>query len=530
MNDLASSQTWRTALSRREAVTLSELFTVSPDRSLGMQVTCADLLIDYSRQLVDDLTMDLLVAAADECRVEDRLSEMFAGESINVSENRSVGHVALRMHRDENFPVAGRNVVPDVHANLEAMADFAEGIRSGRYTGSTGKRITTVVNIGIGGSDLGPVLLDEALWSLHHENIRCVFVSNVDPADLDFHLSGLVPEETVVIVASKTFTTSETLANAEVAVGWIHSALGDRGVERHVVAVSADPRAVASSGLGISTVFSMWDWIGGRFSIASAVGLAAMIAVGAEAFGDFLEGMHDVDVHVRSTRGRDNGPLVLALLAIWNRTALGHSTRAVIPYAFGLRKLPAYLQQLVMESNGKGIGRDGSPIEMPTSAVIWGDAGTNAQHAFMQLLHQGTEVVPVDFIGFATTVAGSSNPRHKVLFMNMVAQAQALAFGRAADSREPHRHFPGNRPSTVIVSRELSPRTLGQIIALYEHAVFFEGVLLGINSFDQWGVELGKEMATTLLASPSQVDASESISATAARRLVAWFESATAQT
>ncbi|MFM7127624.1 MAG: glucose-6-phosphate isomerase, partial [Actinomycetota bacterium] len=375
-----------------------------------------------------------------------------------------------------------------------------------------------VVNIGIGGSDLGPVLLTEALRPYVGPSVDCRFVSNVDPADLADQLTGLDPAETMVIVVSKTFTTAETLANAAAARAWLGRAVGVEGAGEHLAAVSADPRAVSDFGIPGSRTFPMCEWVGGRFSIGSAVSLAAMIAVGPAAFREFLVGQRDIDRHVSAATSRGNVPLLLALIGLWNRCVLGFPTRAVLPYSYDLRSLPAYLQQLIMESNGKGVRLDGTVPPFPTSPVIWGGAGTDAQHAFMQFLHQSTDVVPVDFIGFARSQDGDAD-RQSVLFLNMVAQAEALARGRRDDSR-PHRSFPGGRPSTVLVAPTLTPRALGNIVALYEHAVFYEGVVLGINSFDQWGVELGKEMAHSL---GSGGTADGSVSLPGAAGLLSWF-------
>jgi glucose-6-phosphate isomerase len=366
----------------------------------------------------------------------------------------------------------------------------------------------------------------------------CRFIGNVDPADLTSNLVDLDPAETLFIVSSKTFTTVETLMNAKAAVNWLSQHLGEGAVARHLVAVSADAEAVRRSGIGAGTVFPLWDWVGGRFSVGSAVGLSVMIEAGPDVFRDMLAGMRDVDQHVRHAEPSRNAPLLMALIGIWNHSVLGFPTRAVIPYAHALRRLPAYLQQMMMESNGKSVRLDGSPVGLESSAVIWGDQGTNAQHAFMQLLHQGTSVVPVDFIGFARTVAHSDETdieaertlsMNRTLFMNMIAQAQSLAFGRnessiPTDEPGPHRSFPGNRPSTVIVSRELTARTLGQLIAVYEHTVFYEGVLLGINSFDQWGVELGKQMASELMDSSDVTNAQDSLVGRTAQSLLEWFD------
>lgn len=458
--------------------------------------TLGELLVDLSRHSLDDAVLDALYAVADERRVDEAWKRMCSGDHINTSEDRAVGHVALRREEGEPFVVDGRDVVPVVHDTLRRMGEFAEAVRAGRVLGATGRPIRSVVNIGIGGSDLGPVLLTEALRPYMTASVTCRFVSNVDPSDLADQLTGLDPAETLVIVVSKTFTTAETLANAVAARDWLRRGVGDTGAGEHLVAVSADLGAVSGAGVAVSRTFPMWEWVGGRFSIGSAVSLAAMIAVGPSVFGDFLAGQRDVDRHVTAATLRQNVPLLVALIGLWNRCVLGYPTRAVLPYSYDLRSLPAYLQQLIMESNGKGVRLDGTAPPYPTSPVIWGGAGTDVQHAFMQFLHQSADVVPVDFIGFARSHHGDP-ARQSVLFLNMVAQAEALAHGRR-DAARPHRSFPGGRPSTVVVAPALTPRALGNIVALYEHAVFFEGVVLGINSFDQWGVELGKEVARSL--------------------------------
>lgn len=475
-------------------------------------------MVDVSRQLLDDDVLGALYAVAAERRVDEAWGRMCSGVHINTSEDRAVGHLALRCGEGETFTIDGRDVVPVVHETLRRMGAFAEAVRAGRMLGATGKPIRAVVNIGIGGSDLGPVLLTEALRPYVGSSVDCRFVSNVDPSDLADQLAGLDPAETLVIVVSKTFTTAETLANAVAARDWLGRGVGAEGAGEHLVAVSADPRAVSGFGIALSRTFPMWEWVGGRFSIGSAVSLAAMIAVGPAAFGEFLAGQRDIDRHVSAAPLRGNVPLLLALIGLWNRCVLGFPTRAVLPYSYDLRSLPAYLQQLIMESNGKGVRLDGSVPSYPTAPVIWGGAGTDAQHAFMQFLHQSADVVPVDFVGFARSHDGDVS-RQSVLFLNMVAQAEALARGRRDDAR-PHRSFPGGRPSTVLVAPTLTPRALGNIVALYEHAVFFEGVVLGINSFDQWGVELGKEMAH-FLGSGGVADGSGSLPG--ATELLGWF-------
>jgi glucose-6-phosphate isomerase len=454
--------------------------------------------------------------------------QMAQGDPINFTEDRAVGHMALRSPRGQSYVIGGRDVASDVHRVLDQMSAFAQSVRSGEHLGSTGLRIRTVVNIGIGGSDLGPVMVYEALRSDRTGDIDCRFVANVDPADLADNLRGLDPAETLFVIASKTFTTVETLANARAARAWLVSQLGEAAVEKHFVAVSTNTAAVQAFGIDTKNMFEFWDWVGGRYSVPSAIGLSVMIAIGPEVFGEFLGGMHEMDLHARRAEGRDNAPLILALLNVWNTAALGARSRGIIPYSYDLRRFPAYLQQLIMESNGKSVRKDGSRVRYPTSPVIWGEPGTNGQHAFMQLLHQGTDIVPVDFIGFARSTE-SDRERTELLFTNMLAQSQALAFGRSIEQlpdqqHREHRVFDGNRPSTTIVAQKLTPAILGQLIALYEHVVFFEGAIWDINSFDQWGVELGKELATSLgvrlTDSPSQ-DHRELDSST--HTLMSWF-------
>ena len=531
VRSLDSSPSWARAISFAPPRTLAELFAVDEDRETTLVLSAGDLMVDVSRQQVDNPIFEALVSAAQECQVGEALQRMLSGAPINVTEQRSVGHMALRMPEGERFNIDGVDVVPEIHTTMNRMSNFAEGVRSGTLTGATGHAFTAVVNIGIGGSDLGPRMVHDALGPYRHERLRNRFAANVDPEDLAAQLSDLDPARTLIIVSSKTFTTTETLMNAKIAVEWIRSHLGDSAVSAHIVAVSADERAVRASGLGAEIVFPMWDWVGGRYSLGSAVGLSVMLAIGPKAFREILDGMRDIDEHVLQSELSRNAALVMALIGIWNHAVLGYATRAVIPYSYGLRALPAYLQQLIMESNGKSIRIDGSPVALATSPVIWGDAGTNAQHAFMQLLHQGTEVVPVDFIGFVQSRGepnASTLESQRILYLNMVAQAQALAFGRSTGTDgippAPHRTFTGNRPSTIIVAPRLTPRVLGQIIALYEHTVFYEGILLGLDSFDQWGVELGKEMASTLMSASGVPTDQESAAERAGQRLVTWFD------
>ncbi|MGA0877698.1 MAG: glucose-6-phosphate isomerase [Ilumatobacteraceae bacterium] len=494
MNDLETTAQWQRLFA------LARPGSTAAGIDLGCVFQVGDLLIDASRQVVDADVLDALMDLARERDVAGQWQEMRAGAPINTSEGRAVGHLALRCTEDESFVIDGVDVVPEVRATLRRMEDLAEGIRGGVVTGAGGRPFAHIVNIGIGGSDLGPSLMYEALRPFRAEGISCHFVSNVDPSDSTDHLRGLDPSQTLVIVSSKTFRTAETLANATVVRNWLRTGVGEDDARSRMWAVTADRPAAVSLGIPETQIFPMWNWVGGRFSLGSAVGLSAMIAVGPTAFRRFLDGQRLMDLHAGETFDRRNAALVLTLIGIWNRCVLGFPTKAVLPYSYDLRGLPAYLQQLVMESNGKGVRRNGSSVPCSPSSVIWGGPGTDAQHAFMQFLHQSPDVVPADFIGFGQSLDGDQE-RQTILFSNMVAQAEALAHGRV-DADAPHRSFPGNRPSTVIAAPTLTPSVLGQIIALYEHMVFFEGAILGTNSFDQWGVELGKDLARAL-GSPS---------------------------
>ncbi|MEY2958714.1 MAG: 6-phosphogluconolactonase/glucose-6-phosphate isomerase [Actinomycetota bacterium] len=473
-----------------DAPTLRQLFDSDPGRADRYVLTVGDLRIDFSRQPVTDGLLGELVARATAAGVEERRDEMFAGAPINLTEGRSVLHTALRSPRDAVVSVDGHDVVADVHRVLDAMAAYAERIRSD-------ERITDIVNIGIGGSDLGPAMAARALAAFGHPRLRAHFVSNVDGADVDSTLRHLDPSRTLFVVVSKTFGTVETLTNARTARNWLVDALGESAVPDHFVAVSTNATRVAEFGIDTADMFEFWDWVGGRYSVDSAVGLSLMILIGPDRFREFLDGFHVVDRHFRTAPLDRNAPVVLGMIGVHHTDDLGRCSKAVLPYAQELARFPAYLQQLDMESNGKRVRLDGSPVEDGTGPIVWGEPGTNGQHAFFQLLHQGTRIVPVDFIGFANP----SHPHrhhHDLLMSNLFAQAEALAFGRS-NPAEPHRHFPGDRPSTMILADRLTPSVLGQLIALYEHIVFVQGVVWGINSFDQWGVELGKELAERIL-------------------------------
>jgi glucose-6-phosphate isomerase len=484
---LLGPEQWNVLAQLRPSGTLAEHFDDDPGRGERFRVEAADLLIDYSKQLIDDEVMTALVSMAEAADVAGHRDAMFTGACINTTEQRPALHTALRARAGDVVMVDGVDVVADVHGVLAEMAAFADEVRSSR-------RIRSVVNIGIGGSDLGPAMATEALWAWGDRGIEMYFVSNVDGSDLDRVLNRVDAGSTLFIVSSKTFTTIETMTNARTARSWLVAALGESAVEDHFVAVSTNRDAVEA--FGIDTAFGFWDWVGGRYSLGSAIGLSLMIAIGPDQFAEMLAGMRSIDAHFRTAPLDVNAPVLLAMIGIWNSVVLGASTKAVIPYARDLARFPAYLQQLDMESNGKAVRVDGSAVVVPTGPVIWGESGTNGQHAFFQLLHQGTHFIPVDFIGFARG-NHELGEHHDLLFANLLAQAEALAFGRV-DTADPHRSFAGNRPSTVIVSERLTPSTLGQLIALYEHIVFVQGVIWGINSFDQWGVELGKELARSI--------------------------------
>ncbi len=483
---------------------LRELFAAEPDRGERMVAEAAGLYLDYSKHRVTPRTLALLLELADQVGLRERSEAMFAGERINVSEERSVLHVALRMPAGRSLIVAGEDVVKQVHAVLERMAVFSERVRSGEWTGHTGRRIANVVNIGIGGSDLGPVMAYEALRHYARRDLTFRFVSNVDATDFVEATRDLDPAETLFVVCSKTFTTLETMTNARSARDWALATLGDeRSIARHFVAVSTNARAVREFGIDSESMFGFWDWVGGRYSMDSAIGLSTMIAIGPERFGELLAGFHAVDEHFRTAPYERNLPALMGLLAVWYASFFGAQTVAVLPYEQYLKRFPAYLQQLTMESNGKHVRLDGSRVDYDTGAIYWGEPGTNGQHSFYQLLHQGTRLVPVDLIGFANSLNPLRN-HHDLLSANVFAQAQALAFGRSAQQvREegtpeqvvPHRVMEGNRPSSTILAERLTPHTLGALVALYEHSVFTQGVVWGIDSFDQWGVELGKVLA-----------------------------------
>jgi glucose-6-phosphate isomerase len=488
---------------------LRELFAADPGRAERYVVHVGDLRIDYSKHLVTDETLALLQELAAATGVFGLRDAMFAGEKINVTENRAVLHTALRAPRDAVIEVDGENVVPGVHAVLDKMAAFADRVRSGEWTGHTGRRIRNVVNIGIGGSDLGPAMAYEALRPFTERDLTFRFVSNVDGSDLHEAVRDLDPAETLFIVASKTFTTIETITNATSARSWLLEGLGgdEKAVAKHFVALSTNAEKVAGFGIDVDNMFEFWDWVGGRYSYDSAIGLSLMIAIGPDRFREMLDGFRIVDEHFRNAPAEANAPLLLGLLGIWYGNFHDAQSHAVLPYSHYLSKFTAYLQQLDMESNGKSVDREGRPVEWQTGPVVWGTPGTNGQHAYYQLIHQGTKLIPADLIGFARPVAELSDElkaQHDLLMANLFAQGQALAFGKTAEEvraegvpeeQVPHRTFRGNHPTTTILATELTPSVLGQLIALYEHKVFVQGAVWNIDSFDQWGVELGKVLA-----------------------------------
>lgn len=494
---------------------LRDLFAGDPTRGERLTREAVGLYFDFSKNRLSEETLQLLLQLAQESNLRERIDAMFAGEKINVSENRAVLHVALRAPKGQVIEVDGANVVPDVHAVLDRMTAFAQQVRSGEWRGYTDKPIRNVVNIGIGGSDLGPVMAYEALRHYSQRNLRMRFVSNIDGTDFAEATKDLNPEETLFIISSKTFTTIETMTNARTARDWALRTLGDeQAVAKHFVAVSTNAQEVTKFGINTDNMFGFWDWVGGRYSYPSAIGLSLMIAIGPENFRAMLAGFHEMDAHFRTTSFENNLPVLLALIGIWYNNFFGSETVAVLPYDQYLGKLSAYLQQLDMESNGKHVTLDGSPVNYQTGPIIWGQPGTNGQHAYYQLIHQGTKLIPCDFIGFCQTL----NPmgrHHDLLMANMFAQTEAMAFGKMAEeltaegssaAQTPHRVTEGNHPTNTILADELTPATLGKIVALYEHKVFVQGIIWNIDSFDQWGVELGKVLANRIIPELESTD------------------------
>jgi len=509
---LTSTKAWN-ALSRHyEAVRhahLRTLFAEDPTRGERLTVEAAGLFVDYSKNRITDETIALLVALADQAGLRARIDAMFRGEKINVTEQRAVLHVALRAPRGASIMVDGQNVVPHVYEVLDRMAAFSNRIRSGEWKGHTGKRIRNIVNIGIGGSDLGPVMAFEALRYYTDRTMTFRFVSNIDGTDFAEAVRDLDPSETLFIVSSKTFTTLEKMTNAQTARNWLVQGLGGEqaAVARHFVAVSTNAAEVSRFGIDTANMFGFWDWVGGRYSMDSAIGLSTMVAMGADHFRSMLDGFHQMEEHFRTAPFDRNLPVLMGLLAVWYADLFGAETVAVLPYEQYLKRFPAYLQQLTMESNGKHVTLDGTPVGSPTGPVYWGEPGTNGQHSFYQLIHQGTHLIPCDFIAFVETL-NRVGRHHGILMANVFAQSEALAFGKTAEQVKsegvpdwlvPHRVFEGNRPSTTIMADRLTPETLGKLVALYEHAVFTQGAIWRINSFDQWGVELGKALAQRII-------------------------------
>jgi glucose-6-phosphate isomerase len=507
--DPTTTDAWQLLSSHLQApqVSLRERFAADPERAERYTTTVGDLVVDYSKQPVDDTTLALLGDLMGAVGLAGHRGDMFSGKHINTTEDRAVLHTALRRPRDQALVVDGVDIMAEVHDVLDRMADFADRVRSGEWVGHTGKPIRTVVNIGIGGSDLGPFMAYRALTPYVADGMEARFVSNVDPAHLVAALAGLDPEETLFIVASKTFTTIETISNATSARSWLVDALGaEEAVARHFVALSTNAEAVGKFGIDTNNMFGFWDWVGGRYSVDSAIGLSLMLMIGPERFREFLHGFHLVDEHFRNEPFASNVPMLLGALGILHRNFLGRATHAVLPYCQHLDRFPAYLQQLDMESNGKSVTIDGEAVSYDTGPIVWGEPGTNGQHAFYQLLHQGTTVVPADFIGFYEA-ADDVGGQHDLLMANLFAQAEALAFGKTGDEVRAegvasdlvtHKTFAGDRPSTMIMAPALTPSVLGQLIALYEHKVFVQGVVWGVNPFDQWGVELGKVLAKVI--------------------------------
>jgi glucose-6-phosphate isomerase len=492
-----------------QGMQLKQLFAGDPGRGDRFTLEAAGLFLDYSKNRITDETVKLLIQLAEESGLRARIDAMFAGEKINITENRAVLHIALRAPKGESILVDGENVVPGVHAVLDKMAAFADRVRSGAWKGHTGKRIRNVINVGIGGSDLGPVMAYEALRYYSQRDITFRFVSNVDGTDFAEAVRDINAEETLFLIASKTFTTLETMTNAHSARDWTLAALGgdEKAVAKHFVAISTNAKEVSKFGIDTANMFEFWDWVGGRYSMDSAIGLSTMLAIGPDKFREMLSGFHEMDEHFRTAPFASNLPVLLGLLTVWYTDFFDAQTMAVLPYEQYLKRFPAYLQQLTMESNGKYVTLDGTRVETDTGPIYWGEPGTNGQHSFYQLIHQGTRLIPCDFIGFYKTL----NPlgrHHDLLMANVFAQAEALAFGKTAEQVKaegtpdwlvPHRVFEGNRPSNTILAEQLTPKLLGKLIALYEHSVFTQGTVWNIDSFDQWGVELGKVLAHKII-------------------------------
>ena len=509
---LTGRRAWRALAAHQKKIKglhLRQLFAADPKRAERMTVQAAGLFLDYSKNRITRETVKLLLKLADETGLRSRIKAMFSGEKINVTENRAVLHVALRAPKGARILVDGKNVLPDVLAVLDKMEDFSKRVRSGAWKGHTGKRIKNVINIGIGGSDLGPVMAHEALKHYSLRNLTFRFVSNIDGIDFVEATNDLDPAETLFIVSSKTFTTLETMTNAQTARDWLLRGLGGNptAVAKHFVAVSTNAEKVSAFGIDTANMFGFWDWVGGRYSMDSAIGLSTMLAIGPDNFRLMLKGFHQMDEHFRIAPFEENVPVLMGLLSVWNNDFLGAHTVAVLPYEQYMKRFPAYLQQLTMESNGKHVTIDGKKVDYQTGPIYWGEPGTNGQHSFYQLIHQGTRLIPCDFIAFAHALTPLGR-HHDILMANVFAQAEALAFGKTPEEVKaegtpdwlvPHRVFEGNRPSNTILAERLTPETLGKLVALYEHSVFTQGVIWNIDSFDQWGVELGKALAQRII-------------------------------
>ena len=509
MSDLTDSPAWHALLAHQEdftEVSIKHLFDADPERANKFNLNAADLYIDYSKNRISAETMNLLQDLARSCNLSDKIAAMFAGEHINTTEDKAVLHTALRNRSDHPVMDSGNDVMPSVRKVLGQMGRFAELIRSGEWKGATGKPIRNVINIGIGGSDLGPVMAYEALKAYSQRDLTFKFISNVDGTHFYESTLGLDPAETLFIIASKTFTTDETMTNAQTARLWVADALGEPAVGHHFVAVSTNTAEVTKFGIDTANMFEFWNWVGGRYSLCSAIGLSVMVAIGPENFGRMLDGFYAMDEHFRTASLEQNAPVILGLLGVWYTNFWGAQSEAILPYSQYLSRFPAYFQQANMESNGKSVTHNGQLVGYQTGPVIWGEPGTNGQHAFYQLLHQGTELIPADFIGVAR--AHKSIGEHQVkLVANLLAQTEALAFGKTAEQVRgegiaealvAHRTFMGNHPTNTILTSELTPETFGQLVALYEHKIFVQGVIWDINSFDQWGVELGKVLAKNI--------------------------------
>ncbi|MFW9160918.1 glucose-6-phosphate isomerase [Corynebacterium striatum] len=538
--DITAQPQW-TALEQlfqeKKNLNLRELFAADASRATTLTFDAAGLHVDLSKNLVDTDVLAALVDVARAADVEGRRDAMFAGEHLNNTEDRAVLHTALRKPADAELTVDGQNVIADVHEVLDRMSTFADALRSGKWLGHTGERITTVVNIGIGGSDLGPAMASKALRAYEDAGVKAKFVSNVDPADMAAALDGLDAAKTLFIVASKTFTTQETLTNAHAARAWLIEQLGsEAAVAKHFVAVSTNAEKVAAFGIDTENMFGFWNWVGGRYSMDSAIGLSLMCTIGPDNFKALLAGFHAMDEHFRTTPLESNIPVLMGMLGVWYSNFHGAQTHAVLPYSQDLGRFPAYLQQLTMESNGKSVRRDGTAVTTGTGEIFWGEPGTNGQHAFFQLMHQGTRLIPADFIGFARPkqdfpTSDGTGSMHDLLMCNFFAQTKVLAFGKTAEEIAaegvdeavvPHKVMPGNRPTTTILAEELTPEILGALIALYEHIVFTEGIIWDINSFDQWGVELGKQQANDLAPAVSGKEAANS-GDSSTDELVRWY-------